>query len=110
MGERFTPGPWYYPGPTSVTPDFSAGTVHQNVGRGMAVAHIAYAGGRDEAEANALLIAAAPEMLSALKVALVGLEITGRGATATAITVRQAIAKATPPNEPSAAMGGGIPE
>ena len=66
--EAHTPGPWYYPGRTISTPKAktgSVGTVHQNIGVATPIAHVAHAEGC--AEANARLIAAAPELLNALE-------------------------------------------
>lgn len=68
MSAGFTPGPWYYPGRTVATPGTITGcigTIHQNVGRAPAIAHVSHANG--DGEANARLIAAAPELLEALE-------------------------------------------
>lgn len=61
------------------------------------IAHVFNAGDIDECEANARLIAAAPELLYALKMALDVMEVQNVGLGGTQSLVRRAIAKSTQP-------------
>jgi hypothetical protein len=62
MKTQHTPGPWFLNGPWNIYADRTAQQM-----RGKCVAQIVKQGNTEEREANARLIAAAPELLAALE-------------------------------------------
>lgn len=64
-----TPGPWTLDVPAHGTDYLHAGVKHDDTGALITLLYVASERGRPEAEANARLIAAAPELLQALRTA-----------------------------------------
>lgn len=87
MSSKHTPGPWLAAGPTIWAPPNNAAPA------GYALAHVlnpysGAVGSADRVDANAALLAAAPELLEALKMALLWVDGDTKN------IVRAAIAKA----------------
>lgn len=71
---KFTPGPWFYISGPALNGRYHAG--HADVGaEDFALVCECYEGDEDEQEANARLIAAAPELYEALRKAIANLEM-----------------------------------
>lgn len=72
MNAKFTPGPWITGKPEmgDYGTEWSVSVYAQNAPRGQKLPTVCYASSRETAEANARLIAAAPELLEACNLAL----------------------------------------
>lgn len=87
---KFTPGPWEYDDSGYLTVDMDRCIMKGE----LCIALATWDGGMKPRDANARLIAAAPELLEALENALFVLEATGGGYDYVTSSVRRAIAKA----------------
>lgn len=92
MEFKHTPGPWVQADFAGPTPH---GTAIQSTHDNWLVASCTGYYGRDVAQANARLIAAAPDLLEALELCLHAVELAGWEGDLSAIKARAAIAKAT---------------